>query len=176
MTNAAAIATVAALAPGRTAVAVSSGSTGRSLLGRRPMRRADVAGYVRALQGLLRGEEVEWEGTVLRMIHPDGYAAARPVNVPILIGAEGPKGIEVARQLGDGLFSVTGARPGFAWCAVLQFGTVLEEGETYDTPRVIEAAGHAAASFYHGFLRMEPRRRPRPAGRWRVEESDQDRP
>jgi 5,10-methylenetetrahydromethanopterin reductase len=156
MTNAAATATLAALAPGRTAVGVGSGSTGRSLLGQRPMRWADVAGYVGALRGLLRGEDVEWDGAILRMIHPDGYAATRPVDVPILIGAEGPKGTEVAHRFGDGVFSVTGPKPGFAWSAVLQFGTVLEEGETCDAPRVIAAVGHAAAATYHGFYEWSP--------------------
>src|SRR6478672_7338251 len=38
MTNAAAIATLAALAPGRLAVAVGAGFTGRHVLGQRPMR------------------------------------------------------------------------------------------------------------------------------------------
>lgn len=150
MTNAAAIATLAALAPGRTAVAVGSGSTGRSMLGLPPMRWADVASYVRALRGLLRGDDVEWEGHVLRMLHPDGFAAPRPIDVPILIGAEGPKGLAVAQELGDGVFSVTGPKPGFEWCAVLQFGTVLDDGEGFDSPRVAAAAGPAAAAFYHG--------------------------
>jgi 5,10-methylenetetrahydromethanopterin reductase len=116
----------------------------------------DVAAYVRALRGLLRGDEVEWDGSVLRMLHPDGYAAARPVEVPILIGAEGPKGLAVAHEVGDGVFSVTGPKPGFAWCAVLQFGTVLDDGEAYDAPRVIDAVGHAAAAAYHGFYEWSP--------------------
>jgi 5,10-methylenetetrahydromethanopterin reductase len=115
------------------------------------MRWDDVSEYVRALRGLLRGEDVDWEGTVLRMVHPEGYGATRPIDVPILIGAEGPKGLEVAHQVGDGVFSVTGPKPGFPWCAVLQFGTVLDEGEAYDSPRVIEAAGPATAAFYQGF-------------------------
>src|SRR5207237_4286871 len=126
------------------------GVTGRMVLGQRPMRWADVAEYVRALRGLLHGEEVEWEGSVIAMIHPDGFGAARPVDVPILIGAEGPKGMDVARELGDGVFSVTGAKEGFPWCAVLQFGTVLEEGETCDSARVMAASGPAAAGYYHG--------------------------
>jgi 5,10-methylenetetrahydromethanopterin reductase len=120
------------------------------------MRWADVAEYVRALRGLLRGEEVEWDGAVLRMSHPDGFGAARPVDVPILIAAEGPRGMEVARELGDGIFSATGAKEGFPWCAVLQFGTVLTEGEDYDSPRVIEAAGPATAAAYHGFYEWSP--------------------
>jgi 5,10-methylenetetrahydromethanopterin reductase len=156
MTNAAGIASLAALAPGRTAVGVGSGSTGRSTLGQRPMHWADVAAYVSALRGLLRGEEVEWDGSVLRMMHPDGFAAVRPVEVPILVGAEGPKGLAVAHDVGDGVFSVTGPKPGFAWCAVLQFGTVLGAGETYDSPRVVQAAGHAAAAAYHGFYEWSP--------------------
>jgi 5,10-methylenetetrahydromethanopterin reductase len=156
MVNAAAIATLADLAPGRTAVGIGSGSTGRSMLGQRPMKWADVADYVRALRGLLRGEDVEWGGNVLRMLHPQGYAARRPIEVPILIGAEGPKGLDVARQLGDGVLSVTGPKPGFDWCAVLQFGTVLDEGEAFDSPRAIAAAGHAATAAYHGFYEWSP--------------------
>jgi 5,10-methylenetetrahydromethanopterin reductase len=150
MTNAAAIATLAALAPGRTTVGVGSGSTGRSMLGQRPMRWVDVAAYVQALRALLRGDATEWEGHTLRMLHPPGFAASRPVDVPILIGAEGPKGLAVAREVGDGVLSVTGPKPGFTWCAVLQFGTVLDEGEAFDAPRVIEAVGPAAAAAYHG--------------------------
>src|SRR5258708_10389759 len=92
MVNAAAIATVEAQAPGRVAGALGSGFTGRMVLGQRPMRWADVATYVRALAGLLRGEDVEWEGGTLRMLQPEGFGAARPVNLPILIGASGPKG------------------------------------------------------------------------------------
>ena len=150
MTTAAAIAGLEAIAPGRTAVGIGSGFTGRMTLGQRPNRWDDVAAHIRALRALLRGEQVEWDGAVIQMIHPDGFAAARPLEVPILVGGEGPKGMEVARQLGDGLFSVTGPKEGFEWCAVLQFGTVLEDGEAIDSERVLECAGPAVGAFYHG--------------------------
>jgi 5,10-methylenetetrahydromethanopterin reductase len=150
MTNAAAIAGLEATAPGRTVVAVSTGFTGRIVLGQRPMRWADVADYVSALRALLRGDEVEWEGAVIKMIHPPGLAPDRPVEVPILIGAEGPKGMDVARELGDGIFAVSGPKSGFAWSALLQFATVVDEGEAFDSRRVLEAAGPAAGGFYHG--------------------------
>src|SRR5580765_6394570 len=78
MTNAAAIATLCQQAPGRVAVALGSGFTGRYTLGQRPLRWRDVAEYVRVLRALLWGEEVEWEGGMLRMMHPDGFGAARP--------------------------------------------------------------------------------------------------
>ena len=38
-------------------------------------------------------------------LHPDGHAPARPVDVPILVGALGPKGHKVAHELGDALFA-----------------------------------------------------------------------
>jgi 5,10-methylenetetrahydromethanopterin reductase len=150
MTTASSVAGLEAIAPGRTVVGIGSGFTGRMTLGKRPNSWSYVAKYIEALRGLLRGEEVEWDGAVTKMIHPQGFAADRPLQVPILVGAEGPKGMEVAHQLGDGLFSVTGPKEGFAWCAVLQFGTVLEDGEAFDSERVLECAGPAVGAFYHG--------------------------
>jgi 5,10-methylenetetrahydromethanopterin reductase len=152
MTNAAAIATLADLAPGRVAVALGAGFTGRYVLGQRPMRWADVRLYVVALRGLLRGEEVEWEGKPIRMLHPGGYGAARPIDVPIYLGADGPKGTAVAEEVGDGIFAA--ALPNAAAAgrphALLQFGTVLDEGELPDTERVLDAVGAAVAVVLHG--------------------------
>ena len=51
MTNAAAIATLAAIAPGRVAVAVGSGFTGRYTLGKRPLKWAVVEEYVDGAAG-----------------------------------------------------------------------------------------------------------------------------
>jgi 5,10-methylenetetrahydromethanopterin reductase len=150
MINAAAIATLEALAPGRIAVAVGAGFTGRHVLGQRPMRWADVADYVRVVRALLRGESATWEGAVIEMIHPPGFVADRPVEVPFLIAADGPKGVAVANELGDGMFSAAVPQTdGPPWRALLQFGTVLGAGETPSDDRVLEAAGHGMAVVYH---------------------------
>jgi 5,10-methylenetetrahydromethanopterin reductase len=65
----------------------------------------------------------------------------------------GPKGAEVARAIGaDGLFSVgaPGATMGeFGWAALLVGGTVLDDGESPDSPRVRDAAGPTWAITYH---------------------------
>jgi 5,10-methylenetetrahydromethanopterin reductase len=151
MTNAAAIATLAALAPGRTNVAIGAGFTGRYVLGQRAMPWAQVREYVLVLRALLRGETAQWEGAAIRMIHPEGFAPPRPIDVPILIAADGPKGLAVAAELGDGIFSA--ARPaqgeGPAWRAVLAFGTVLGDDESVTDERVLDAAGHGLAVAYH---------------------------
>ena len=80
MVTAAAVATLVDLAPGRVAVAVGAGFTGRHVLGQRAMRWDDVRAYLVALRTLLRGDEAEWEGRPIRMIHPDGYGPPRPIE------------------------------------------------------------------------------------------------
>ena len=51
---------------------------------------------------------------LIQMLHTPGFAPPRPLEVPFLIAAGGPKGIAVAREVGDGIFG--GAMPmgGFA--------------------------------------------------------------
>lgn len=149
MTNAAAIATLADLAPGRLAVAFGTGFTGRHVLGQRPLPWAEVEAYVVAVRQLLAGGEVEWEGHTIQMVHPDGFSPSRPIDVPILVSALGPKGRSIAERIADGVFSVGAPQSGFDWSAVLAFGTVLDDGEDPSSARVLAAAGPGAVVPYH---------------------------
>ena len=148
LTNAAAMGTLVALAPGRVVVGVGAGLSARLALGQRPLPWGEVAAYIRALRALLAGEEVEWEGAPIRMLHPDGFAAARPIAVPLIVAAQGPKGRAVARELGDGLFTL-GPQGGFPWVAQILFGTVLDPAEAVGSARALAAAAHGAAVLYH---------------------------
>jgi 5,10-methylenetetrahydromethanopterin reductase len=159
MTNAAAVATLVDLAPGRVAIAVGSGFTGARCLGQKPQRWADVTTYIETLRALLRGEEALWDGAIIRMMHPDGFAPARPIEVPMLVAASGPKGVAAAKAVGDGVFF--GGAPGaaaadFAHVALLSFGTVLDDGEPADSQRVLAAAGHSAAVSLHAMYEWAP--------------------
>ena len=153
MVNAAATATLCALAPGRVAVAFGTGFTGRRAMGYPAIPWAFMDSYIRAYRALLRGEVVEWEGARMQMLHPDGHAPARPVEVPVLIAALGPKGNKVAHELGDGLFA-TLTMPEFmtdySWTAFLAWGTVLDEGEPDDSEHARAAAGPGWALSLHG--------------------------
>ena len=153
MVNAAATAALAALAPNRVAVAFGTGFTGRRAMGYRAIPWSYMDAYIRAYRGLLRGETIEWEGARMRMLHPPGHAAARPVEVPIIVAALGPKGRAVARELGDGLF-VTSSIPQFAKefsrVSYLFWGTVLDDGEDLQSRRVRAAGGPGLALAYHG--------------------------
>ena len=151
MTNAAAIAGLAAIAPGRVAVAIGSGFTGRYTLGKRPLRWAFVEEYVTALRALLRGETVQWDGAAIRMLHTDGFLADRPVDVEVLIGADGPKGTAVAERVGDGVFAAGVPNPAAAGrpYSLLQFGTVLDDGVDVHSRDVMNRAGHGLAVVFH---------------------------
>ena len=114
MVTAAALGTLAGLAPGRVSAAFGTGLTGRVLLGERPMRWAEVERYVRAVRALLRGEETSWNGSLVRMSQPAGFAAARPADIAVLIAADGPRGRAVAAELGDGVLSMPARQAGQA--------------------------------------------------------------
>lgn len=150
MVTAAAIAELVSLAGSdRVVVGVGTGFTGRVSLGQRPSRWRDVATYIEAVKALLAGKKVEWDGGVMQMLHESPFAPARPIEVPWVVAAEGPKGIATAREHADGILAVTKPIPGFDWSAQVVFGTVLEPGEDPGTERAIAAAGHGASVLLH---------------------------
>jgi 5,10-methylenetetrahydromethanopterin reductase len=152
MVNASAAAALAALAPGRVAVAFGTGFAGARALGAAPATWSYVRDYVRAFRGLLNGARVEWQGTRIQMMHPDGYAPERPIDIPILISALGPKGLEIATEVADGLFTVNGETryaAQFSWAALGVHGTVLADDEALDSLDVQAAAGPGNALAYH---------------------------
>src|SRR4029077_12353594 len=109
--------------------------------------------YVTALRALLRGETVQWDGVAIRMLHTDGFLADRPVDVEVLIGADGPKGTAVAERVGDGVFAAGVPNPAAAGrpYSLLQFGTVLDDGEDVHSRDVMNRAGHGLAVVFHAF-------------------------
>src|SRR5579863_1733923 len=159
--TAAALATLAGLAPGRVSTAFGTGLTGRMLLGERPMRWAAVEEYVGCVRALLRGEEASWDGSLVRLTQPPGFTAGRPADVAVLIAADGPRGRAVATGLGDGVLTTRvprepAGRDGRSGLdgqeepqVLLTFGTVLDDGEDAAGPRAVAAAGPALAAAYH---------------------------
>jgi len=129
-----------------------SGFAGARALGVPPVSWSYLRDYVHAFRGLLSGARVWWQGTRIQMMHPDGHAPQRPIDIPLLISALGPKGIAVASELADGLFTVNGQTryaAQFAWAALGVHGTVLADGESLDSARVQAAAGPGNALAYH---------------------------
>jgi 5,10-methylenetetrahydromethanopterin reductase len=101
-----AIATVNRLAPGRTFLGIGTGFTGRAVFGLRPISSDRLSRYVRSCRALLDGEEVEHREadhhTQIRLAHAfdDRYISRE--SIPIYVGADGPRALEVAGRFGDG--------------------------------------------------------------------------
>ena len=156
LAQATAIATVEALAPGRLAVGFGTGFTGRAGLGQRPLSLAHMRRYIHQVRGLLRGEAVEIDGAMVQILATDGWLPSRPISVPLLLAAQGPKGRALARELADGLIALGTPEPGFEHCVVSYNGTVLEGDETLASTRVRSAVGPLVAAAYHSAYAHNP--------------------
>ncbi|MET7897301.1 LLM class flavin-dependent oxidoreductase [Streptomyces mirabilis] len=152
MVNASGAAALERLAPGRVAVAFGTGYTSRRAMGQQPVSWAYLSRYVKTFRALLRGETAEWEGSPLRMLHTAESLPSKLDTIPVYIGAIGPKGMEIAASLGDGLFVVGGvpdqARE-FEKVSYLALGSVLEDGEPLNSERLRTAAGPGLAQVFH---------------------------
>src|ERR1700693_3050296 len=94
---ASAIQTVEELAPGRVKFVIGTGYTSASTIGRPPGTLAEMRDCIRAVKGLLAGETVDFNGTRGRL----SYASGR--RIPVLMAASGPKAIELAGEIADGV-------------------------------------------------------------------------
>lgn len=152
-TNAGLIAYLATIAPGRFDTGVGAGFTSSTYLGRKPSKWAHVEEYVRALQTLLAGGDLEWEGNTVSLMHSPASGISYPIDTPIWIAAHGPKGFGVAQRLGAGV--VTNPTHGDnpvpfdGACQLTYYGTVLEDDEAIDSARVVDAAGPGASLALH---------------------------
>jgi 5,10-methylenetetrahydromethanopterin reductase len=156
LAQASAIATLEQLAPGRVAVAIGTGFTGRMAMGHKALTWAYTRRYIEQLRALLRGEKVEVEGAVVQMLHGPDFAPPFPIETPIIVAANGPKGMAVAREFGDGVMTIGSGEPEFDWCSVLAFGTVLDTGESAGSERALAAAGPGLTVVYHAMYEGDP--------------------
>ncbi len=161
MTTASAIATIERMAPGRLMVGLGTGFTARMVLGQKAIPWAPFRTWVESLHALLRGDVTDVDGARVQMIHMPDLAVDRPIDVPLLISAMGPKGMGIVAEMIEqgvcaGLIDVAGA-PG-AWGHHVQMvsGTVLEPGESPGSTRAREAIGPWYLVSYHGVWEAFP--------------------
>lgn len=150
MTTASAAATIEHSYPGRLVMGFGTGATARWVLGKKALSWATTRTYIEQLRGLLAGQVVEVDGEQCQMIHWPGLTADRPLAIPILLSAMGPKGQEITKEIADGI--ITGGTEPFAmpWHVSMFTGTVLGDGEDTASDRVKDAIGPWAVLPYHG--------------------------
>ena len=170
--NAAGIATINALAPGRTFFGVGAGNTALRVMGAPPQRIAEFGRYLAAIKPLLRGEEANWEGMPIRHIMPQhGFVDFEP-PIPMYVSGFGPKSLALAGEYGDGAVLALPANPAVManiwrmieagaegagrtidrasyYTTALTTMVVLNPGEAPDSPRVKAECGAMAMAAVH---------------------------
>ena len=172
--NAAAIATINALAPGRTFCGVGAGNTAMRVMGLPPQRIAAYDAYLSELKPLLKGGEALHgpEGSPIRHIMPDKGFVNFEDDIPLYVSGFGPRSLALAGKHGDGavlappefgagLASLwhmmeAGAEAGGRtldrerfYLTALTTMVVLEEGEAKDSERVKSQCGAMAMAAVH---------------------------
>lgn len=178
---AAGAATVNRIAPGRTFIGIGSGYTGRATFGRGPVAAEKMRDFARDCRALLDGEEarhrVGESERPIRFRHKEDLYVD-PTEIPIYVGADGPKALKAAGEAGDGLVvtlqyssimanshevfagSLEAARQAAAaagrhWDDVYTIWSivfcVLEPGEPATSPRALERVGAAAMMAFHSY-------------------------
>jgi 5,10-methylenetetrahydromethanopterin reductase len=185
-TTAAALATVNSIAPGRVWAGLGTGNTGRVCFGLKWVSASKMRDYARDVRGLLAGEEIvhRFSGTErrIRLKHREELRVDPESPIPIYIAANGPKAMQAAAEVGDGLVAgvVTGSAMGNApeeFARVMEFVRssakeagrdlgddfytiypptmcVLEEGESAVSPRALKQVGPLACVAFHAYATM----------------------
>jgi 5,10-methylenetetrahydromethanopterin reductase len=107
-----AIQTVEELAPGRVKFVIGTGYTSASTIGRKPATLAEMRSCITTVKSLLAGKTVDWNGTPGRLAYASGRA------IPVLMAASGPKAIEVAGEIADGVLLLVGFNRGIVETAL----------------------------------------------------------
>jgi 5,10-methylenetetrahydromethanopterin reductase len=167
------LATLNALAPGRIDWGISTGSTARSTMGLSRVKQADMEEYIRVVRGLLAGDTLEWtfedKRRKIRFLDPDIGAINIRDPIALHISAFGPKGRQLIGKLGAGWIDAPGSvdrakaaiaevqaawtqagrQPDALHASASIAGCVLQQGETFDSPRVKSICGPHAMIMLH---------------------------
>jgi len=99
-------ATLDELSGGRAILGIGTGDSAVINLGMRPEKLAAFEEKIKVIRALMCGEEVEYEGTKIRM----PWSRCR---VPIVMACSGPKSLQLGGRIADGVLFQVGSDPAF---------------------------------------------------------------
>ena len=97
-------ATLQEIAPGRALLGIGSGDSSVHNAGVRPARMAEMREYTVAIRDMLTKGEAQYQGETTKFTWG-------PVDVPLYVAASGPKTLELAGEIADGVIIQTGLLP-----------------------------------------------------------------
>jgi alkanesulfonate monooxygenase SsuD/methylene tetrahydromethanopterin reductase-like flavin-dependent oxidoreductase (luciferase family) len=186
--TACAIASVAALAPGRVVLGLGTGNSARRAMGLPPYRVSQLRNHLCVVRGLLGGGAVEYrEGEMarsIRLFHQQLQLVNTRDRIPIYVAGNAPKAIALAGEMGDGFITsrtntVEGWRETWGraqasaekvgrdsreiYTTLLTAASLLAPGESYDAPRVRAEVGPWAMVALHALYESVERVEDAPA-------------
>jgi 5,10-methylenetetrahydromethanopterin reductase len=105
-----AIATVDEISGGRAVHGIGAGDRPLEALGLRPARLASLRDAVDVTRRLLRGEHVTYQGSSFSLEDAHVRVPTRP-DIPVYISASGPKTLQLAGEIADGVILLSGLFP-----------------------------------------------------------------
>tara|TARA_A100001037_G_scaffold303385_1_gene337242 strand:+ start:307 stop:1332 length:1026 start_codon:yes stop_codon:yes gene_type:complete len=102
------LASIQEISGGRAFLGIATGDSAIYNLGERPRGLAGLKEYINALRKLFGGEHTEFGG---KPIHTRWIGGLDQPKVPVYIAAEGPKTLELAGEIADGVFCGMGFSP-----------------------------------------------------------------
>ncbi|MEH6581838.1 MAG: LLM class flavin-dependent oxidoreductase [Halioglobus sp.] len=97
-------ATLDELSGGRAICGIGVGESAVYNLGMKPERLAVFEEKLKVIKALLRGEKVSYEGSEIQMPWSN-------CEVPLIVASSGPKSLQMAGRIGDGVLFQVGAQP-----------------------------------------------------------------
>ncbi|HWY94111.1 MAG TPA: LLM class flavin-dependent oxidoreductase [Steroidobacteraceae bacterium] len=173
------LATLNALAPGRIDAGFGTGYTGRRSMGLGPHKLSDMDEYIRVVTAMLRGEKpqlhIESKTRKVGFLNPETKLINIDEQIPAYVSALGPKARRMtadvdahwininfteefsaitARKM-EAEYRAVGRDPAGKRKIIFFFGSVLKEGEDYDSPRVKAEVGPAAMMMLHNAMEQQ---------------------
>ena len=173
------LATLNALAPGHIDAGFGTGYTGRRSMGLGPHKLSDMDEYMRVVTAMLRGEkpELHIEGKTRKVgfLNPETKLINIDEQIPVYVSALGPKARRMtadvdahwinvnfteefsaitARKM-EAEYRAVGSDPAGKRKTIFSFGSVLKEGEGYDSPRVKAEVGPVAMMMLHNAMEQQ---------------------
>ncbi len=173
------IASINALAPGRTFLGLGTGHTAMRVMGQNSMRVKAFREYLGVVRALLDGEAVDYtyEGRTreIQFLHRERRFLNLDDRIPIYVAANGPRALAAAGEYGDGFITVGGepdvfvpkleqirsgaaaagrSLPADFHTAFITTSCVLAPGEQLTDDRVIDETGSWVGCELHFFYEL----------------------
>jgi len=173
------LATLNGLAPGRIDWGVGTGFSGRRAMGLPAIGVDHMRRYIDAVNGLIARETVDWSFNgrqrKIRFLNPERELFNTSDPITCHVAAAGPRMRELTAESAshwiaiyttaeqaqadveamNAAYQAAGREPGEFRKTSYVFGSLVREGESYDSPRVRQQAGPTAAMVLHNLMERQ---------------------